>query len=774
MKYTYILFFIIHSAFTMAQTLSGKVIDSQTGEPLQFAIVQVLNSEVSTYTDEQGQFIFELNNFSYDSLRISYVGFQSKTIRTSISASEKFIVKLYANVDLPTIDVIAPIDYEGNSSSILAPSVSDLKSIPSLLGENDLLKSLSMLPGISNGLEGTAGIHIRGGNASQTNLLIDDVQQYNVNHIGGFLSSVPSYGVKSVVVYKGGIPPEFGGRLGGVLDIKLKDGRTDRRSSELTIGTGLIRLGSEGPIGKKSSYLISGRIGYPTLLYSLIASSNYSKGSRGNGKIINLGDFVAKLNTNIKGWNVSVSSFLSTDWGLEQNDFSNQLYLDEFNWLNMSHSLKVRKSFSDRAYFSTSIGYLNYGYSLETLRVLRDQDTEKRNISLSDFDTKHISISAKIDYFISNNFTLRGGINALKQENSSRYETQGDIVDAIRSEVKQSASTISPFAQIEAHAFKQKVQIMAGLRGDLFKSSIIQSVAQPRIRASIQVLENLYINSGFDRTTQFEHQLRTQLAILPNDLWLLSGPLLKPSLANQFYAGLGGRFSRVEGWAWSIEGFKKTMTDLARIRPGREQLSRFDEDINLNNIAINGEGKAIGLEFFLRKDVGKDRFWVSYTLSKSERKYDDINNGEWFPFTFDRRHDLNLRMLHKIDEKWSLSATFIYQTGISFTAPVATTVDYDIYDGFNNAKFSPFHVLNVGATKSWRPSKHHENMKELSFSIYNLYNRPNAYAAEIQLDRIEEINPVTGSPMNTIRRKVVSRSLLPIVPGFSYKMTFGR
>ena len=434
-----------------AQTLTGRILDGTTKEVLPYATVSLLKAQQSTYTNERGEFTLVAIDLSdSDSLEIAYVGYSRTRVPAIPYANELFkYILLQGSVDLPTVEVRVPIDYVGNSSSILSPRISELESLPSLFGENDPLKGLAFLPGISTGLEGTAGVHIRGGNANQTDLLIDGVRVYNINHIGGFISAVPSYGVKDITVYKGGAPARFGGRLSGVLDISLRDGRKDKHTQELTLGTALVRLGAEGPIGKRSSYIVHGRLGYPTLLYSLFSAGGYTKGEQGSHQNFSLADFYAKYSYRYEGWDVSLSTFQSGDWGFDQDAFSNLLLLDEFAWANSTYALNLRRRLTTKTEILTTLSYLDYRYDYTNLSVISQEDGQQRSLGKSAFNTDNYAANLRLVHSVSDHLQLTTGIESLRQKFVSDFEAINPQAtdEKITRQFSQSSNTTSGYQQ---------------------------------------------------------------------------------------------------------------------------------------------------------------------------------------------------------------------------------------------------------------------------------------------------------------------------------------
>ncbi len=373
--------------------LNVTVRDSLTGESLPFANVQSAGRLLTT-ADVDGY--FTLSDPLPDSIYISYVGYRRKGMATSrLSRARLNEIRLVADADLPTVEVTLPASTYGPTSGILTPSVTDLVRIPAVLGEVDLLKSLTLLPGISGGTEGTAALNIRGGNPNQTDLLVDGNRVYNINHVGGFLSALPAFGTKAVTVYKGGVPGQYGGRLSGVVDIVLREGRRDHLAKTFTLGLGTAQAGLEGPIGKKGSFLVNGRYSYPTILYNLANRGVYRRNEKGDHQTVGMHDFVGKYGHQFGNHKLTLSALISGDDGYEQNDNGNGITSDDYRWGNNSFALSHQYRTGSGGVWTTALQYLRYRYSFDARQYPRERPgvltstvQEALSSELNDFSVK--------------------------------------------------------------------------------------------------------------------------------------------------------------------------------------------------------------------------------------------------------------------------------------------------------------------------------------------------------------------------------------------------
>jgi outer membrane receptor for ferrienterochelin and colicin len=774
--FLYALGLLLISFSLAAQTsLKGTVLDQKTKEPLAYAVIFAgKNQQIAVYADDLGFYQFTVPK-DEKTITASYVGYESVTYYLdSLDGGGTVNFSLPSSVLLPTVEVVGQSKTFGNTTSILTPSLRTLAQTPSLLGEVDLLKSLTLLPGISAGVEGTSGIQIRGGNANQTHLLIDGIPMYNVNHIGGFLSAIPDFGVKGITVFKGGVPPRYGGRLSGVLDILLREGRRDKISQQYTIGLGTLQGGIEGPSGKRGSFLLNARAAWPTLLGNIINSGNYQKGQDGSHRTFALYDFLGKYVFQKNNTKLTLSAFSSGDDGFAQDDLDNGLFLDEFNWRNTALALQFRQTIGQKSVLHGALQWSNYTYTFAGTSVFPSIEGEYRNFGRDRIELKDWSANVSYSYKVSNAINTQIGLQATQHE----YDTQ--ILEKFNSPVidtmgvrafTQSALESSAFWEGNLRTPNEKLLVTGGLRvSSLFNNNQQFINLEPRLRVSWQLIKNVNLNAGYDKHTQYLHQLTTDVAIFPNDIWLIADNNNLPETAEQVYLGLGGTLGKGIELQWSAEVFYKTTTEQIRVLPGRESSLTLSNTLD-EIIARNGQGRSKGLELFVNQQGERLQYWVAYTLSFSDRQYAQINDGEWFPFTFDRRHDISIQSSYQVTEKWLLSTNFVYQTGYSFTAPITTARLFDIYSTFNNARLPAFHRLNLGASRQWTAKRNESHLKQLTFSVYNAYNRANPFSVEVNPVRVLA-DPNMPSGDYYLKLQTFTRSLFPLIPSVSYKVSF--
>lgn len=764
---------------TFVQSISGqsiglRIIDNQTREILPFATI-VVNKQ-SFITPETGTLWLQKHQFQkVDSFTVSYIGYQKTKFPAHIIKNNQInILNILPAKDLPVIEVSTPRSVFNGSIGTISLKVSRLRSIPQLGGQSDLLKALQILPGISGGLEGTSGLNIRGGNDSHTHLIIDGNSVYNANHIGGFLSSLPDFGVKQVTVHKGGVSSRFGGRLAGVVDLQLRDGRLNGHYHEFGIGTGLISLGSEGGITKNISYLLTGRIAYPTLINQFLERKNHTRNSSGNFESFNLRDGIAKVTLKEEKTKIALSFFGSGDSGYSQFEDNNFFSYEDFNWGTNNIAFNGLHELSSAMFLQGNIGYTSYTYQLFNREVIK-KDGESQSEKSSNIEAKLADLKGdlRFNYDPYPFINLQSGLEVV--QHNFTFDGSQSINGAIPVDTLLSGQRAIRYgAYIQVRANPGKLSLDLGLR----KSGMLDTPFdnfEPRVKLGVQVSKGWFLNTGYDKQVQYVHRLRADQTIFPNEFWQLATTDRPPATSQQFH--LGGAYDLKKiGLFVGVEAYYRMFENLTESNPLLVGNNQGIENL-INQVALAGKGESKGIEAYLEWKKGKYDLQFSYTLSKSERTFPDLNNGDPFPFTFDRTHDLSLNVSYQLPKSWKLNGSFIYQSGRAVTAPTRVTLYYNIYDRINNARFPPFHILNMSIEKDWQGKKHSSTHHYITFSTYNSYNRENPYF--VALTPVVVRGPDPNQPPEfgietELSRSIElrTRSLFPFIPGISYRRTF--
>ncbi len=739
---------IFNSILCIAQkkVLSGTVRDANTGETLIGAVITEDLAQVSTSTNSYGFYSLLLPQGDR-TVSVSYVGYETQTKVLSLNESIKYDVEL-----IPNQNKLEEVIVSGTrrSKNVKSPqmgafkfSTEEIKNVPVLFGEKDLLKTIQLLPGVQSGGEGSANFFVRGGGGDQNLILLDEAIVYNASHLLGFFSTFNSDAVKDVQLYKGGIPSQYGGRISSVLDIAMVDGNQKEFSAEGGIGLIASRLKVSAPLSDgRGSFMISGRRTYADLFLKLSSDQDVKQSK------LYFYDLNAKLNYRIDDRN---KIFVSGYFGKDDLGFSDKF---GFNWGNSTATVRWNHIFNDRLFGNTSLIYSDFNYNVGVNGNSGDFDIASK---IGNFNLKQ-----DFSFYPSNSSTIRFGVNALNQtiRPASLSADEDANVNSIRIE-KRKGWDISAYFSHEWKA-TERLSLLYGLRSSDFmvigpgtfysfdgERDVVGeqyfgngTVAkhyinlEPRLSASLLLNSQSSIKLSYNRMVQNLHQLTNSTSALPTDQYVLSSLNIKPQLADQVAFGYFRNFSE-NTYEFSVESYYKSMDNQIDFRTGADlQANKL-----LEGELLFGKGRAYGLEFLLRKSRGKLSGWIGYTLSKSERKFNGINQGNWFNARQDRTHDVSLVTMYKLSDKWSFGANLIFNSGNAVTYPAGkydlnnTTLFY--YTERNSHRAPNYHRLDLSAT--YEPQKSNKRFtSSWTFGIYNAYNRRNAYIVDF---RENENNP---------------------------------
>jgi hypothetical protein len=606
---------------------------------------------------------------------------------------------------------------------------------------------------------------VRGGGPDQNLILLDEATVYNASHLFGFFSTFNSDAIKDVSIYKGGMPSQYGGRLSSVLDVKMNDGNNKNFTVQGGIGLIASRLKVEGPILKnKGSFMISGRRTYVDMFLKLSPDTTVK------GSSIYFYDLNAKLNYRFNDKNtIYLSGYFGKDVLGLKNTFGT-------NWGNATGTIRFNHLFSNKLFSNTSIIYSNYNYVIQSF--LRDNDF-KATSKITD-----LNIKEDLQYYANTKHTLRFGVNT-----THHSLVPGDITSTQSSSINN--REIERRYGLEAAAYindewkvNDKLTVLYGLRlsgmfllgpgtfktynangtvassetkasGDVVKSYIN---LEPRLSASYSVNDQTSVKASYNRNTQNIHIISNSTSSNPTDLYVLSSNNIKPQIADQVSLGYFKNFAD-NLYEFSVETYYKALQNQIDYKNGAQLIAND----NVESQLLYGIGRAYGAEFFFKKRYGKFNGWVGYTLSKTERKFDQINNGNYFAAKYDRTHDISVVGIYKMSNRWTFSATFVYGTGNAVTYPngkytVAGVTTY--YYSQRNADREPAnHRLDIGATLEGKEHKKYHS--SWSFGIYNLYNRKNPYTINF---RDNEVDPT--------KTEAVKTSLFGIIPSITWNFKF--
>ncbi len=769
---------------TKKYTISGYVEDAKTGEKLVSVNVFHPKTLNGVYTNEYGFYSITLPKEEVE-LHFGYLGYELKVKKLDLKKDTRINIRLQSSTLLQEITVIAnPSNKVKESPIINAQSIpmTEIKSMPSLGGEADVLQVMQLIPGVQSGNEGASGIYVRGGGIDQNLILLDEVTIYNPSHLFGFFSIFNADAIKSVDLIKSGIPSRYGERLSSVLDIRLKDGNKNQFRGSGSVGFLTAKLTLEIPVIKeKTSVILSAR---RSLVDALLAPYNTLQKNREGNKInYYFYDANAKINHKFSDKDQIYFGFFKArdvlhireNTGLlDSTDTNRQLNENRTDWGNFAASARWTHLINHKTFTKATIAYSNYTFNSEDIfedlqKLGTDSTTFLSIIRKYNSKIQDANMRFEVDVNQSPTYQLKMGINGgakYFQPGSNaviRFQESSTPVDTVFNDVTLKAYEFSAYAENRIN-IQQRFKANIGLRASVFsiEGSTFSSL-QPRVALSWEILDKTFVRTSFDYVVQHLHLLTNTGIGLPTDLWVPSYKNIKPENNYQLTLGFTRQFDHnVE---FSMEGFYKRQNNLLSYRVSSAFL--LDGE-NWNENALIGKGWAYGSELFLQKKAGKFLGWVGYTLSWSFRQFDEINEGKKYPFKYDRRHDISIALIYKLNKNVKISGSWVYGSGNAVTLPISevplndptnplSTLTIFNYGERNNFRMSPFHRLNLGAEFYKKKEKFERTIR---LSIYNAYNRKNPFYITI------------GKNERTGEREFKQVSLFPIIPTISYDFKF--
>lgn len=749
-------------------TVSGTISDASTGETLPGASVAVDGAAGrGASANLYGYFSLSLQPGEY-MMVVSFLGYESQRISVDLNQNRVMDVKLVPASELLQEVVVSATKRNENIVSdkvgVEQLQIREIKKIPVLFGEQDLLKTLTLTPGVKSIGEGNGGIYVRGGSNAQNLILLDEAMVYNANHLLGFFSTFNSDAIRDLTLYKGTAPAEYGGRLSSVMDVKMNEG--NNQSHHLSGGIGLIssRLMMEGPLVKdKGSYLVSGRRTYADLFLKLSSDPAI------NNNQLYFYDFNAKMNYRINERN---RVYLSAYYGRDIFDFSGRFGM---NWGNSTITARWNHIWNGRTFSNTSFIYSDYDY--------------KVGIDLNPFEfsilsqIKNLNLKHDVQFFASEKLNLSTGYSGI-----FHTVTPGQVEAPADSE-------INPIRQEQRYGLEQAVYLSAnykpssslvfnvGLRmnsmmmlgpGEFYsysgtnisdtlryaKGDIVQSylIPEPRINMSYILNQQQSLKLSYTRNSQNLHVVSNSTGSLPTDIWLISGKNVKPEISDQVSAGYFRNFGD-DVYQLSAETYFKWMHNQIDLRNGAD----IRANQHIERELLFGEGRAYGLELMLKKKYGVFNGWIGYTLSRTELNIPGINEGAWYPARQDATHDVSVVAIYDVSDRWNFSGTWVYRTGNAITFPSGKyEVDGKVqlyYTERNGYRMPAYHRLDLGATYTFRKKGAFE--RSLNFSVYNAYARKNAFSIDFEQD-----------PDDATKTQAVLTYLFTIMPSVTYNFKF--
>jgi hypothetical protein len=749
-------------------TLSGTISDSLSGETLIGSTVMLSGAQsTGVSANEYGFYSITLPEGTYDA-QFSFIGYQRRTITIRLDSNVKLDLAL-APSSLTLNEVVVTGDLKGfdlqrPDIGVERMDMKEVEKLPMIFGERDILKAIQLLPGVKSAGDGQAGFYVRGGGADQNLVLLDEAPVYNASHLLGFFSTFNANAIKDVQLYKGSMPAQFGGRLASVLDIRMKDGNDRKLGVSGSVGTISTNLTVEGPIKKnKASFLIAARRTYADVFLKL-----YSDPGIRDNKLY-FYDLNAKLNVDA---GPKDKLFLSGYFGRDVVGLGSTLGID---WGNATGTARWNHIYSPRWFSNTSLIFSNYNYGVAFKTDAHDFSITSvvRDLNLTHELSFYPSPGSKWKVgFSSIRHTITpgkvessgsSGVNAFTIQNQYTWENalfaswDKTVTDRLTMNVGLRVSGLSVLGKGEFYTFDPEGEVTSTtLRGS---GEIVQTYVNPEPRLSFSYLNTEFssVKWSYARMTQNMHLLSNSTSGSPTDRWISTSNVIKPEIGDQVS---GGYFRKLKEGAYEMSGevYYKWMQNQIDYRNGADILVNQYIEGEL----LFGKERAYGLEVMARKNTGRLTGWIGYTLSRTERRIDGINNNEWYYARQDRTHDVSIVGTFELNERWDFSALWTYNTGNAVTFPTGKyTVDDQVifsYTERNAGRMPAYHRLDLSATWT-RIKKKHEST--WNFSLYNAYGRENAYTITFQQN---ENDPNRTSAIKT--------SLFRWVPSISYGFKF--
>jgi len=776
---------IVNAFGQQEYTISGVVTDLNTGETLIGVNVLIPELRAGVITNAYGFYSITLPKGAHE-LIYSTLGYTIERRSIELNASMVIDVALGENAeeldevvikaDVEALDITTP------QMSVNSLTAQTIKNIPVVLGEADVIKSLLLLPGVSNAGEGASGFNVRGGAVDQNLILLDEATIFNSSHLFGFFSVFNPDAIKDLKLYKGSIPARYGSRVSSVLDIYQKEGNSKNFKMSGGIGAVASRLLVEGPIKKdQAAFLVGGRGSYAHLFLPLFDIENTAY----------FYDLNTKINYKIDDSNsLYLSGYFGRDYFGIQDSFINSYGNAVFNF-------RWNHNFSDKLFSNLSLIYSNYYYGLELDFVGFKWDSGIENFNLK-YDFNHyLSKGLQLNYGLQNIYygfnpgkiiPNRPDSGIVADQLTQKYaneaalyiDVEWEISQRLRAEVGLRGSHFMRFGQDEFQLYANDAPVtfdpflliykeadpIETIRVDRWERLKTYSNWEPRIAASYTITDDISLKASYTKLSQYLHLLSNTSSPTPLDVWTPSGPYVKPQRLDQYAVGVFS-FLKDRAYSLEVEAYYKDVRHRIDYIDGANLIANNA----IEQVILDGNARAYGLEVLLRKNQGAFQGWIAYTLSKSEQKTSPrneneigINNGQWYNTPYDKPHDLSIYGAYSLNDRWKINSNFIYQTGLPTNYPIGQFDFQGIvvpYYGLRNEQRLPdYHRLDLSATYTPKRKTNATYQSEWVFSIYNVYNRQNAASINFRQNADTGVN------------EAVRTSIFGLVPAVTYNFKF--
>lgn len=778
-------------------TISGYVTDGTSSETLIGANILESRQQQGTTTNPYGFYSITLPAGETE-LSFSYLGYTTRQYRLELSKDTLINVLMQDNNQLEEVVIVSDKAEAGITATQMGAQeipIAQIKNTPSILGEADVMKTIQLMPGVQAGVEGSAGLYVRGGGPDQNLILLDGVPVYNVDHLFGFFSVFTPEAVKKVTLFKSSFPARFGGRLSSVVDVRSNDGDMKKYHGTLSVGLLSSKIQLEGPIIRdKTSFNISARRSY----IDLIAKPFMPKDDKISYYFY---DINAKINHKFSDRSRLFLNFYNgkDSYYFKTTDSSSSMYKDKMslNWGNTIATARWNYIFNQKLFSNTTVAYNKYRMDANSTVYTKTNLIE--SISESNYHSNYHSGICDWSYLIDFDYNptpthrIKFGAGYLHhdfrpevatskiQEKEDGITKQDTLYNSISNSTIQ-AHEVSAYIE-DNFDIGSRLRMNVGLHLSMFRVQKRNYFsAQPRVSARYQLTRHTALKASYTKMSQYIHLLSSTPISMPTDLWVPVTSKIKPMQAHQY--SLGSYYTGLPGWEFSVEGYYKQMRNVLEYKEG---VSFLGSSSGWENKVEMGKGRSMGIEFMAQKTTGKTTGWIAYTLAKSDRKFavGGINNGERFPYKYDRRHNLSLVVNHKFSNRIDIGASWIFSTGGTATIAEEVTAiirpgedaiqQKDYIEKRNNYRLPASHRLNIGVNFN-KKTKH--GVRTWNISLYNAYNAMNptmiysnnsgGYTSYI---KNQEDGKVYLQYIPA-KRKITKLTLLPCVPSVTYTYKF--
>ncbi len=793
-------FIILLSKIVLGQsvTISGYVKDSEAGECLINAFIYESSTQKGTVTNNSGFYSLTLKQGKLLNLSSGYIGFKTKDKQFTPTKDTVINFLLVADNELQTVTVSGEKNvHQLPDVSILEIPMKDLRQMPSLSGEVDVLKVFQLMPGVQAGQEGASALYVRGGSPDQNLYLIDDVPLYYVNHLGGFISVFDDNAINTMQLIKGGFPAHYGGRLSSVIDMRMKDGNSNEIHGEIKTGVIATKLFIEGPIKRnKTTFMLSARranIDLFTRVLSIFTADNFVAA-------YSFYDIYGKIHHKLSDKNSIYFStymgrdriaFHDKDQPTDTNPFPDENEIKYFyeshlltKWGNNMAAFRWNHLFTNKLFSNLVLSYSKFYYYSDKeyiKRILPEMQTIEHQFKSYNSSVEDLTVKLDFDFYLNSSNKIKFGANAVyhvfKPGMSNYIEKDSTVVtDTIFGNEAINTYETNFYLEDEIKIMKF-FSCNIGVLGTQYVVADTNFVSiQPRAVVNFKILSNLSFKLAYSQVEQNLHLLSNSGTGIPTDIWLPPSENIKPQKSTQYVLNITYTLPK-QNIEISVEAFYKEMTNIIDFKEGASyQL----DNSNWNSIIeTNGFGRVKGLEFLIQKKTGKTTGWIAYTLSKSERQFENINNGRFYPSTYDNRHNIALVINYQINENITISMDWVFTSGNMMTLAVLNynsmvfepfdkfsnpqttynqvngilneTVYY--YGGKNNFRLPAYHRLDLSINLE-KEKKH--GVRTWQFGLYNAYNQKNIFFLYYK----------NGG------KDLYKFTLFPIIPSVSYSFKF--